>query len=324
MTQKELFQKLSQVRAPEYEKEYSREHIITKSNVYIPFNPDDIKKNCEALKSKAKSILYLTEQKLKLTEFAVLYYQLYNTILKFTIETKKEFPEYVPVFHWHTRFNDYNWNPDFAGMKPTDEDLKKLSEETLSKASLYDRILFEKLSSLYKNTVYSNIFEATFRFIEFEFYFNLAATVLIGEEIDKMLAEYDHFDEYTPINFSIKVSPAKPSSTKEIMSGAAGNTSTANTNQPGHSNTDITSYNSAYNRAFKENMNVKEAAEYLGFKKSYIYQLTSSKKIPCYKPGKKLFFLKKDLDKWIESKKVKTDAELKEEAIKHTNKNRNK
>jgi len=43
-----------------------------------------------------------------------------------------------------------------------------------------------------------------------------------------------------------------------------------------------------------------QACEYLHFKPSYLYKLTSKRKIPFYKPnGKMLFFNKKELDEWI-------------------------
>jgi excisionase family DNA binding protein len=44
----------------------------------------------------------------------------------------------------------------------------------------------------------------------------------------------------------------------------------------------------------------QQACRYLSLKPSYLYKLTSLKKIPFYKPsGKKLYFKRKDLDKWI-------------------------
>lgn len=47
-------------------------------------------------------------------------------------------------------------------------------------------------------------------------------------------------------------------------------------------------------------LNFKEACTYLGYAPSYLYKLTSSGKIPHYKPsGKILFFSKVELDEWI-------------------------
>lgn len=47
-------------------------------------------------------------------------------------------------------------------------------------------------------------------------------------------------------------------------------------------------------------LNFKETCTYLGYAPSYLYKLTSSGKIPHYKPsGKILFFSKVELDEWI-------------------------
>lgn len=43
-----------------------------------------------------------------------------------------------------------------------------------------------------------------------------------------------------------------------------------------------------------------EAANYTGFSRSYLYKLTSTGKIPCYKPqGKMIFFDRLLLDQWL-------------------------
>ncbi len=58
-----------------------------------------------------------------------------------------------------------------------------------------------------------------------------------------------------------------------------------------------------------------EAAEYLGLSKSFLYKLTSSNNIPCYKPeGKKLYFSKSELDSWLLRNPVKTKTEIEQEA----------
>jgi excisionase family DNA binding protein len=50
----------------------------------------------------------------------------------------------------------------------------------------------------------------------------------------------------------------------------------------------------------KKLLNIDEACEYINYKKSYVYQLTSKKEIPFINPrGKKLFFKKSDLDRWL-------------------------
>lgn len=47
-----------------------------------------------------------------------------------------------------------------------------------------------------------------------------------------------------------------------------------------------------------------EASQYTGFKKSYLYQLTSKGLIPCYRPiGKMIFFKREELEKFLLSNK---------------------
>jgi len=50
----------------------------------------------------------------------------------------------------------------------------------------------------------------------------------------------------------------------------------------------------------KNVLNIKEACEYLGYKISYLYKLTSAGIIPHSKPnGKKLYFDKAKLEAWM-------------------------
>jgi excisionase family DNA binding protein len=66
----------------------------------------------------------------------------------------------------------------------------------------------------------------------------------------------------------------------------------------------------ANNLASKEIFSVNEAAEFLGLKTSYLYQLTSKRLIPFYRPGRKLYFKKSDLIDWISSHRQSTVAEV--------------
>lgn len=61
-------------------------------------------------------------------------------------------------------------------------------------------------------------------------------------------------------------------------------------------------------------MNIDEAAKYLSFKKSYLYKMTCCNDIPFYKPGKKVYFNKVDLDNWILSHRRKSNEEIEKEA----------
>jgi excisionase family DNA binding protein len=53
-------------------------------------------------------------------------------------------------------------------------------------------------------------------------------------------------------------------------------------------------------RKDKKFLTFKEACDYLGFSKSFLYKLTSKNMIPHHKPtGRKIFFFKNDLEKWV-------------------------
>jgi len=67
----------------------------------------------------------------------------------------------------------------------------------------------------------------------------------------------------------------------------------------------------------------QEAATYLNVSKSYLYKLTCFNKIPHYKPnGKKIYFAKSDLDKWILRNRVLSIDEINTKANNYINKNR--
>ena len=62
-------------------------------------------------------------------------------------------------------------------------------------------------------------------------------------------------------------------------------------------------------------LTLEEAADYLGFSKSYLYKLTSANKIPHYKPqGKRLYFSKSELNTWLLRNPVKTEAKIEQQA----------
>lgn len=54
--------------------------------------------------------------------------------------------------------------------------------------------------------------------------------------------------------------------------------------------------------------------KYTGFPKNSIYQKTSKNEIPHIKRGRKLFFEKSQIDKWLEEGRVKTKGEIAAEA----------
>lgn len=67
-------------------------------------------------------------------------------------------------------------------------------------------------------------------------------------------------------------------------------------------------------------LNFKEACQYLSCSKSYLYKMTSTNKIPHSKRGKRLFFEKDTLKKWLLAINVKTEDELMFEADSFLNK----
>ena len=52
----------------------------------------------------------------------------------------------------------------------------------------------------------------------------------------------------------------------------------------------------------------KEAAAYLDISPHYLYKLTSTRKIAHYKTGKRLYFLKADLDAYLLQNRVEPDT----------------
>jgi excisionase family DNA binding protein len=61
-------------------------------------------------------------------------------------------------------------------------------------------------------------------------------------------------------------------------------------------------------------MDIKEASQYLGLALPTIYEKTSRNEIPFLKRGKKLYFRKDDLLKWLEEGRRKTKKDIDREA----------
>ena len=58
-------------------------------------------------------------------------------------------------------------------------------------------------------------------------------------------------------------------------------------------------------------LNFDEAANYTGLSKSYLYKLSCSGGVPCYKPnGKTLWFNRIELDQWLMRNRKATNAEI--------------
>lgn len=65
----------------------------------------------------------------------------------------------------------------------------------------------------------------------------------------------------------------------------------------------------------KKVLSLREAAIYMDISEDALYKLTGNRLIPHSKPGgKKVYFDKDEIDKWLLSNKVKTIIEIQEEA----------
>lgn len=63
-----------------------------------------------------------------------------------------------------------------------------------------------------------------------------------------------------------------------------------------------------------ENMSVTEAAAYLNMSVSTLYKGTARKTLPHHKVGKKLVFVKTELDDYLKNHRILTDEEMAEQA----------
>ena len=65
----------------------------------------------------------------------------------------------------------------------------------------------------------------------------------------------------------------------------------------------------------KEVLTIIEAAEYLEISQSHLYKLTSSGTVPFYKPnGKKVYFNRLELDKWLLTNRHASHADIEQQA----------
>ena len=69
----------------------------------------------------------------------------------------------------------------------------------------------------------------------------------------------------------------------------------------------------------KKIMTVDELSSYANLAKATIYGLTSKNQIPYHKSpkGRKLYFVKSDIDEWLTSNRRATTAEIEAQAIRH-------
>jgi excisionase family DNA binding protein len=58
-------------------------------------------------------------------------------------------------------------------------------------------------------------------------------------------------------------------------------------------------------------LNFDELADFTGLSKSYLYKLTSSGGIPCFKPkGKQIYFNRQEIEEWLLQNRKVTNEEL--------------
>lgn len=73
----------------------------------------------------------------------------------------------------------------------------------------------------------------------------------------------------------------------------------------------------------KEVLNFPEACTYLDISASHLYKLTSTKSIPHFCPqGKRLYFNRIELDKWLQRNRQSTQDELEQIASNYVLKNK--
>jgi excisionase family DNA binding protein len=61
-------------------------------------------------------------------------------------------------------------------------------------------------------------------------------------------------------------------------------------------------------------LNVSEAADFLKISTASLYTKVSRKEIPVSKPGKRLYFVKAELQEWVKLGQRKTSAEISHDA----------
>jgi excisionase family DNA binding protein len=68
---------------------------------------------------------------------------------------------------------------------------------------------------------------------------------------------------------------------------------------------------------YPEIMDIMQITAYLNVSKSFIYKMTSSNNIPHSKKGKKLYFDKEIVTKWVLENKISTQEDMEQKAIQY-------
>lgn len=66
----------------------------------------------------------------------------------------------------------------------------------------------------------------------------------------------------------------------------------------------------------KEILSFAEACEWVNLSPSFMYKMTALRKIPHFIPnGKMIYFKRSELENWLTSHRIETEAEIKNETI---------
>lgn len=66
---------------------------------------------------------------------------------------------------------------------------------------------------------------------------------------------------------------------------------------------------------------INEASRFLGLSKSALYKMTCNREIPHYKRGKRLYFDKSELAKWVMRNKILSQDEIEKQAEEYIRRN---
>ena len=73
----------------------------------------------------------------------------------------------------------------------------------------------------------------------------------------------------------------------------------------------------AENNQKAEVLNAEQAAEFLHIAKQTLYSMTSRRKIPFYKNGKKILFRRGDLEEWLDAGKHEQEKNIQRQALRY-------
>jgi excisionase family DNA binding protein len=64
----------------------------------------------------------------------------------------------------------------------------------------------------------------------------------------------------------------------------------------------------------KDVLTMADFCLYTGYSEGYTYRLTSERRVPFFKRGGSIFFKREEVNQWLTANRVKTKAEIEEEA----------